>query len=256
MRIHASTGALHPCPSPGRPRPGLVRFELLRAQIGGLRAASQDTQAALSFVQTAEGGLIEVHAALRRMRELTVAAGNLDAGDERTRRALQAGIEQNAHDIDRIAADTRYGTVPLLDGSFAAPTPAVFHLGMPPRQLLEVAIDAADAASLGVDGLDVGAGDPAKVAAALDALDRAITATSTSRAVLGAAHRKLRATVRSLEQAREHLMAAERRVRDAHLALRSIQRTANVVVLPEGAPVLVVAQPVPDVVLDLLGLPP
>lgn len=256
MRIHASTGALHPCPSPGRHRPGLVRSEQLRGQIGGLRAVSHTTQAALSFVQTAEGGLREVQAALRRMRELSVAAGDLGAGDDLIRRALQAGIEQNAHEIDRIAADTRYGTVALLDGSFAAPTPAVFEVGVQPRQRLEIAIDAADAGSLGVDALEVGAGDPAEIAGALGALDRAISATSTSRAVLGAVHHELRATVRRLERAREQLLAAERRIRDAHLALRSIQRTGNVVVLPAGTSMLSVAQPVPDIVLDLLGLPP
>lgn len=235
---------------------GLVRSEQLRAQIVGLRAASHNTQTALSFVQTAEGGLIEVHAALQRMRELTVAAGNLGAGDELTRRALQAEIEQYAHEIDRIAADTSYGTVSLLDGSFAAPTPAVFQVGAQPRQRLEVAIDAADATSLGVDALDVGGGDPAEVADALGALDRAISATSTSRAALGAEHNRLRATVRSLENTRENLMAAESRIRDTDLALESIEQARNVVMLTTGTSMLAVAQRVPDAVLDLLGLPP
>ena len=256
MRIHENTAALNARRNLAHDRPGLVRSEQLRARIGGLRTASEATQAALSFVQTAEGGLIEVHAALQRLRELTVAVGNLGTSDGDALRALQTEIDHEVQAIDRIAADTRYGTVALLDGSFAAPTPAVFEVGGQPRQRLEVVIDAVDAATLGVDELHVASRDPPAVAAALEALDRAITATSTSRAELGALHDWLRATVRNLDNAREHLKAAESRIRDTDLALASIEQARNVILLATGTPMLAAAQRVPDTVHELLGLPP
>ena len=256
MTIHENTAALNARRNLAHDRPGLVRSEQLRAQIGGLRAASEDTQAALSFVQTAEGGLIEVHAALLRMRKLTVAAGELGTDDDVARRALQPGIDQDVQEIDRIATDTSYGTVSLLDGSFAAPTPAVFEVGAHPPQRLEVVIDAVDAAALGVDELDVASRDPPALATAAEALERAITATSTSRAELGVLHGRLRDTVRNLDNAREHLKAAESRIRDTDLALASIEQARNVVMLSTGTSMLSVAQRVPDTVAELLGLPP
>ena len=256
MRIHENTAALNARRNLAHDRPGLVRSELLRAQMGGLRVASETTQAALSFVQTAEGGLIEVHAALQRLRELTVAAGNLGTSDDVALRALQTGIDQEVQEIDRIAADTRYGAVSLLDGSFAAPTPAVFQVGAQPRQRLEVAIEAVDATTLGVHDLDVSTRAPPDHPGALEALDQAITAISRSRAALGALHGRLRATVRSIDTARENLKAAEGRIRDTDLALESIERARNVVMLATGTSMLSVAQRVPDTVAELLGLPP
>ena len=49
---------------------GLAISEKMRAQIKGLTAASDNSQDAISLVQTAEGGLQEVHSMLNRMEEL------------------------------------------------------------------------------------------------------------------------------------------------------------------------------------------
>ena len=48
---------------------GLAISEKMRAQIKGLTAASDNSQDAISLVQTAEGGLPEVHSMLTRMQE-------------------------------------------------------------------------------------------------------------------------------------------------------------------------------------------
>ena len=49
---------------------GLAISEKMRAQIKGLEAATDNSQDAISLVQTAEGGLQEVHSMLNRMTEL------------------------------------------------------------------------------------------------------------------------------------------------------------------------------------------
>ena len=51
---------------------GLVISQKLRAQTSGLRQATRNAQDGISVVQTAEGGLNEVHSMLNRMRDLAV----------------------------------------------------------------------------------------------------------------------------------------------------------------------------------------
>src|SRR5438477_6437481 len=60
---------------------GLVKSESLRAEIGGTKVAVQNAQDGISFVQTAEGSLNEVHAILQRMRDLAVSASNTATTD-------------------------------------------------------------------------------------------------------------------------------------------------------------------------------
>ena len=54
---------------------GLAISEKMRAQIKGLEAATDNSQDAISLVQTAEGGLQEVHSMLNRMTELATKSG-------------------------------------------------------------------------------------------------------------------------------------------------------------------------------------
>src|SRR6187549_3238040 len=53
---------------------GLAISEGLRAEIRGSSQAQRNAQDGISFLQTAEGGLTEVHSMLQRMRELAVQA--------------------------------------------------------------------------------------------------------------------------------------------------------------------------------------
>ena len=63
---------------------GLVKSESLRAEIGGTKQAITNAQDGISFVQTAEGALNEVHSILQRMRELSISAANRECRVDRT----------------------------------------------------------------------------------------------------------------------------------------------------------------------------
>ena len=97
---------------------GLVVSEGLRAQVSGLQVATRNAQDGTSVVQTAEGALTEVHSMLRRMRDLTLQASNTGANDADARAAAQAEIDQLTAEIDRVASDTKFGQVALLDGNY------------------------------------------------------------------------------------------------------------------------------------------
>lgn len=95
---------------------GLGISERMRAQIRGLDAAKRNAQNAISFLQTAEGGLNESHAIAQRMRELAVQASNATYTDE-DRALLSKEYEALKQEIDRLSDYTNYNGIKLLDGS-------------------------------------------------------------------------------------------------------------------------------------------
>lgn len=96
---------------------GLAISEKMRAQIKGLEAATDNSQDAISLVQTAEGGLQEVHSMLNRMTELTTKSANGTYTDDVDRKALQDEISALKDEINRIADGTDFNGIKLLDGT-------------------------------------------------------------------------------------------------------------------------------------------
>lgn len=98
---------------------GLAISEKMRSQIRGLDQASTNASDGISMIQTAEGALNEAHSILQRMRELAVQAANGTETDE-DRGNIQDEIEQLQEELDRIAEDTEFNEMKLLDGSLSA----------------------------------------------------------------------------------------------------------------------------------------
>ncbi len=96
---------------------GLIISESLRAQIDGLNQAISNSQDATNLIKTAEGGLAEVNSLLRNIRQLSVHASNTGVNDIVAVQADQTQINSAVASIDRIAANTQFGTKHLLDGS-------------------------------------------------------------------------------------------------------------------------------------------
>jgi flagellin len=107
---------------------GLAISEKMRTQIRGFDQASSNAADGISMIQTAEGALNESHSILQRMRELAVQAANGTETDS-DRSNLQDEIEQLQEELDRIASDTEFNTMPLLDGSLSAASSSVSSAG-------------------------------------------------------------------------------------------------------------------------------
>jgi flagellin len=90
------------------------------AQIAGLQSAIENTNQAVSLVQTSEGALSEVNDLLVQIRGLALSAANSAVNDPTALAADQAQITNALQTIDNIAANTQFGTKRLLDGSQAA----------------------------------------------------------------------------------------------------------------------------------------
>ena len=108
---------------------GLAISEKMRAQIKGLEAATDNSQDAISLVQTAEGGLQEVHSMLNRMTELATKSANGTYTDNVDRRALQDEIAALKDEVNRIADATDFNGIKLLDGSLVNENVASLQFG-------------------------------------------------------------------------------------------------------------------------------
>ncbi len=98
---------------------GLAISERFTAQIRGNVQASRNANDGISLAQTAEGDLAQVTNNLQRIRELAVQSANATNSDS-DRAALQLETTQLIAEIDRVAANSAFNGVKLLDGSFSA----------------------------------------------------------------------------------------------------------------------------------------
>jgi flagellin len=95
----------------------LVISEKQRTQIAGLKQAIDNSEKAVSLVQTAEGALNEINSLLIKIRSLALDSANSGVNDDQSLAANQAEIDNALDTINRIANNTQFGIKKLLDGS-------------------------------------------------------------------------------------------------------------------------------------------
>jgi flagellin len=182
---------------------GLAISERFTAQIRGLNQAVRNSNDGISLAQTAEGALGEVTNNLQRVRELAIQAVNA-TNSASDRAAMQQEVTQLIEEIDRVATQTNFNGVKLLDGSFTAQTFQVganvgetisvssiadttaaglnLSNGVATRTSTAVGSAALVAGDLTINGFDVGAvaADAKDIADAIAAAASTVTATATN----------------------------------------------------------------------------
>ena len=125
---------------------GLAIASRFTSQINGLNQAARNANDGISLSQTAEGALGVIGDNLQRIRELAVQSSNA-TNSNTDRAALQTEVGQLLNEIDRVADQTSFNGVKLIDGSFAG---AVFQVGANAGESITVAsITDANTAALG-----------------------------------------------------------------------------------------------------------
>ena len=96
---------------------GLAVANKMKSQLSGIKMAIRNSQDGISLVQTAEAGMGEVTNMILRMRELAV---QMENGIYTSKDRDNAQLEVNAllQEIDKIANNTRFNDVAVLDGSY------------------------------------------------------------------------------------------------------------------------------------------
>ena len=98
---------------------GMVLANNLRHHLKGIEKATQNSEEGISMVQTAEGAMDEVSNLLLRIRTLTVQAANEGVQNPASLAAIQAEFDSAVSSITRTATDTRFGSLPLLQGQLS-----------------------------------------------------------------------------------------------------------------------------------------
>ena len=114
---------------------GLAISERFTSQIRGLNQAARNSNDGISLAQVAEGGLGSIGNNLQRIRELAVQSANA-TNSTSDRAALQQEVTQLSAEIDRVATQTQFNGLNLLDGSYQAQQ---FQVGANAGQTITVA---------------------------------------------------------------------------------------------------------------------
>ena len=114
---------------------GLAIADRMNTQVRGLDVAARNANDGISLAQTAEGALGKVGDMLQRMRELAVQSSNA-TNTQTDRNSLDAEVVQLKAEINRVATQTSFNGVKLLDGSFSG---ANFQVGANAGETINVA---------------------------------------------------------------------------------------------------------------------
>ncbi|MBI2603265.1 MAG: flagellin FliC [Deltaproteobacteria bacterium] len=259
---------------------GLAVSERIRARIRGLDVAKRNASDAVSYIQTAEGGLNEVANIVIRMRELTTQAAT-DTLGQRERSFLDREFQQLRQEAKRIMVSTEFNGKKVLT-SDVAERPIDIFVGASQRgEDIEgnlpdfgdedpdvIRIDLSDLEELSEKMASVveedisilpssaedGAQDlgPSGTQDLMARLDSALDTVASYRSTLGSVQARLDSAVASIDVSTENLAATRSRIVDVDYA----QETANFararILTQAGVSVQSHANAIPELVLSLL----
>jgi flagellin len=221
---------------------GLQISSRLTAQINGLNQGSRNANDGISLAQTAEGALDEVTNTLQRMRTLSVQSAN-GSNSSADRTALDTEFTQLEQEIKRIASQTSFGGVSLLDGSYDK----AFQVGADANQTISITITQ--------DFSLVGAGSIATAADAqtsITTLDAALATTTSARSDLGSKQNRFSSAIRSNDNTAQNVSASRSRIEDTDYAKESAILARNSVLQQASSSMLAQANQQPQIALSLL----
>lgn len=234
---------------------GLAISMKLTAHIRSLNQAVRNSQDGISVVQTAEGGMNEIHNILIRMRELSeqAATGTISSAD---RTALDNEFQDLKAEITRISDTTEFNGLKLINGTMSA-TGVSLQVGINNTANDRITVSGGtfgdiDASALGLSGTQSSIETAGNAQSMLTLIDSAIGIVSTRRGTLGGVQNRLSSTIANLQIASENLSAANARIADADFAMETATLTKSQIILQAGVAVLAQANVMPQYALQLL----
>jgi len=223
---------------------GLQISSRLTSQINGLNQASRNANDGISLAQTAEGALDEYTNTLQRMRTLAVQSSN-GSNTTADRAALDSEYTELESELVRIASQTSFGGVSLLDGTYSAN----FQVGADAAQTISISIATNFATTVGTAG-NVTTFDKAQ--SAISKMDSALAAVTSVRADLGAKQNRFSSVIRSNDNTAQNVSASRSRIEDADYAKESAILARNSVLQQASSSMLAQANQQPQIALSLL----
>jgi flagellin len=226
---------------------GLQISSRLTAQINGLNQAARNANDGISLAQTAEGALDEYTNALQRMRTLSVQSSN-GSNTTSDRLALDAEYQELVVELSRIASQTEFGGVTLLDGSYQEG----FQIGADAGQIITLSIPVNFQAASIASGVSVNISTFSGAQSAIGLIDSALAAVTGVRADLGAKQNRFSSVIRSNENTAENVAASRSRIQDTDFASESAALARTSVLQQASSSMLAQANQQPQIALSLL----
>ena len=200
---------------------GLQISQRMTAEIRGFHQAARNAADAQSLLATAEGAIAEQHNILQRLREIGVqaASGTNSTAD---RAALNTEAQALEAEISRIADDTTWAEIQILDGSVTSDQ-FTFHIGPDGSDTITFTIP--DMGQEVTGGYSIVTGNVVTTQALantyIGVIDDAISVAGTMRQKIGAVMNRLDYTMANLSNMATNLSLAKGRVEDADFAAES-----------------------------------
>ena len=225
---------------------GLAVRELMRADIAVIKQGARNAADGISMLQTMEGAMATIDEALIRMKELAEQAATGSYSDSQ-RTIMDNEFQQMASEITRIAGDTTFNSIHLLDSANSS-NDATIHFGV--GSSIDVASVNVTASSLGIASASLTS--TTNASNALNSVTTAITRKDSARASFGYMMNRLESTNAVLNIQAENLMASESRISDVDVATEMASLTRNQVLSQAGVSMLGQANGMPQMALTLL----
>ena len=210
--------------------------------------AKQNANAAISLLQTTEGGVQQVVELIHRLRELATRAGTSSLTPD-DRAASNLEFQGLILEIDRIAQSTEFQGAQMLAGSIQL----TFQIGMDNRANDRITLtinSSLRASSLALSGLAIDS--IAASQTALARLSAAMMDTLDKSSLLGATMNRLERAILSLESDIEASSAAEGRIMDADFASTTSMMSRLRVLIEASSAVIGQANSIPELAINLV----
>ncbi len=237
---------------------GLAISNRMTTQIRGLNQAVRNANDGISMIQTAEGATQEISNMLQRMRELAVQGAN-DTYGSADRAAIGKEYDQLVNEIDRIAGNTEWNGIKILDGStFSSSTAAYFQVGTGSGTAYQIDVNfiALTSTSLGSASITTGdissASTAGDIQAVITEIDTAIAAVDDFRADMGAKINRLTYAADNMTNISMNTAASRSRIQDADYASATTELARTQIIQQAATAMLAQANQAPQSVLSLL----
>jgi flagellin len=252
---------------------GFAIAERMTAQVRGLNMATKNANDGLAMLATIENATNDVTDMLQRVRELAVQAAN-DTNSSTDRGYLQKEVDSLLNEINRVASQTVYNDLNVLDGTRSG----TIQVGTDAGQTVAFSITAIDTDTLGltndsftdattIDDIasetaatsaTLASGEKISVLTAADAansltkITSAIESVAGNRSGYGALSNRLEYTVSNLMNVAEFTTSARSRIEDADFAAESARLAKAQVLQQTGTAMLAQANASSQLAIQLI----
>jgi flagellin len=219
-----------------------------------LNAAVRNANDGINMLQTADGALSGVTDMLQRMRELSV-LGSTDTYSTAQKTSMNDEYQALLNQVNLVATTTQWNKMGLLTGSggeVGGSNRFSFQIGANAGQTVSVTIvdQSTTTALQSIAGTVVTSG--AYAAAAVSAIDGALSNINTNRSALGAAVNRLEHAINNLTNVAQNTTDSRSRVADTDYSKATSDLARQQILQQAGTAMLAQANQQPSTVLALL----